>query len=294
MTTNPPPAAHPATQAVTTFTGRRLSLVTPLHGGRSHTTLLAYDTTTGAPVVLKTGGDPLKIHHEARALTALAALPSTPCPQLVEASRIRMPHSRPPSQPCLVLRHIPGRHPRTPDDYRALGAALALWHTTPTTTFRAFAISPTDLIRPARSYAATTAPHLTQLLDTLVPLHAHSWAEPVLTHGDAGPANTLVNRGRAVLLDCENSALAHPGLDLGRALFLTDLEEPTDQNPSRIESLLSGYTSHRPLPDRLTQWMSAAGLGIAAWRHAHRARIDVPPPDEALARAEYWVRASPF
>jgi len=272
-------------------TGSTLRLETALPGGHSHSTYLARETRTGVAVVLKAGGDPARLAREAEILAALAGIPGAPCPHPMEAPRLPLPgHSR---RQLLILRYVPGHHPRTLADYQAFGASLAILHNTPVTgALRAFWRPPDELLRPARILAATAAPGLAGLIDALSPPSGQPWTDPVLTHGDAAPANAVIchRHGRAVLIDFENATIAHPGLDIGRAVFLTDLAgAPAGQRSARIAALLTGYARHRALPDHMNWWIAAAGLQIAAWRHVHRARADVRPGQIALDRAQRWA-----
>ncbi|MFF7731149.1 phosphotransferase family protein [Streptomyces sp. NPDC008001] len=132
---------------------------------------------------------------------------------------------------------------------------------------------PARLLRLDRSFAAHHAPDLTGLLDTLFPPTRHVWTRTCLVHGDPSPPNTLIRPdGVAVLIDCENAALAHPGLDLGRALFHAHWHSATS-----ADALMAGYTDLYPLPDQFAAWTAAAGIHIAAWRHSHRRRQAYSP-----------------
>lgn len=271
-----------------TTCGKTLILQRRLHGGRSHILHLAHDADTGEQLVVKTGGDPAKLRHEARALTALANRPGLPCSRLISVTCLRTEEA-PRAQTALLIAFAPGHHPRTADDFHALGRTLATWHTAPTTRrFETLYQPPARLLRLDRSFAAHHAPDLTGLLDTLLPPTRHVWTRTCLVHGDPSPPNTLVDPGGiAVLIDCENAALAHPGLDLGRAHFHAYWHSPTS-----ADALLAGYTDLQPIPDQLPAWTAAAGIHIAAWRHSHRRRQGVLPWPPALEQARHWASTS--
>jgi aminoglycoside phosphotransferase (APT) family kinase protein len=262
--------------------------------GQSHATYLAHDLCTGCAVVVKTGGDLARLAHEAQVLAALAAIPGAPCARLLEASRIPSPGH--PPQPRLIVRYIHGRHPRTLADHQAFGAALANLHNIPATgPLQACCQPSAQLLLPARTLAATADSGLADLIDALTPLPGQPWTDPVLIHGDAGPANALIRHrdGHAVLIDFENAALAHPGLDIGRAVFLTDLTRaPARQRRARIDAILTGYACHRTLPGHLSHWTAVAGLQIAAWRHGRRSDARIPSWTIALNRAKCWAEPS--
>jgi aminoglycoside phosphotransferase (APT) family kinase protein len=235
-----------------------------LAGGRSHTTYLARGLRTGRVAVVKTGGDPARICREARALTALGAIPGLPAARLLGAPGQC-------SQPRLILDYIPGRHPRSLADYQAFGAALAVLHATPVTgPMRGLEQTPAQLLAPAAALAAAVAPDLAGVIGAVAPAPGQPWAGTVLIHGDAAPANVLIDRrGDAVLIDFENTTLAHPGLDVGRAIFLTGMTPaPAPLRCARVDAILSGYARHRTLPADLGCWAAAVGLHIAAWRYA--------------------------
>jgi aminoglycoside phosphotransferase (APT) family kinase protein len=267
-----------------------------LRAGRSHTTYLARGLRTGRLAVIKTGGDTAKLAREAKALAALAATPSPPCTRLLDIPAISTPG--PPSQPHLILAYIPGRHPRTLADYQSFGAALATLHNTaPSAALRTLAQPPSQLLHPARTLAAATAPDLTALIDTLTPAPGQPWTVPVPIHGDATPANALIHHRHsdAVLIDFENATLANPGLDIGRAIFLTAMAPaPARQRHARIDAILTGYTRHRTLPAHITHWAAAAGLQIAAWRYIRRTQHHIPPWTIALDHARRWADSSQY
>ncbi|MEV4505407.1 phosphotransferase family protein [Streptomyces klenkii] len=281
------PDARAADLPARTTCGRTLILQRRLHGGRSHVLHLAHDAGTGEQLVVKTGGDPAKLRHEARALTALTDRPGLPCSRLISVTCLRTDDA-PRAQTALLIAYAPGHHPRAAGDFHALGRTLATWHTAPTTRrWENLYQPPARLLRLDRSFAAHHAPDLTGLLDTLLPPTRHVWTRTCLVHGDPSPPNTLIHDGVAVLIDCENAALAHPGLDLGRALFHAHWHSPTS-----ADALLAGYTDLQPLPDQLAAWTAAAGIHIAAWRHSHRRRQGVLPWSPALEQARHWAGVS--
>jgi Ser/Thr protein kinase RdoA (MazF antagonist) len=250
--------------------GRVILLTGILPLGRSHNIHTGYDQATGQAVVVKTGGDPARLRHESHVLTVVADTAPTLAPRLLEFAT-EHPH------PCLVLEHLSGRHPQTVADWAAFGAILADLHNTAVVA-TAFRRNSLDLLRPAAALAAAQAPHLLRT----VRVCADAAAGGVLVHGDASPQNVLVRGHDATLIDFENAFSGHPGLDVGRAIFLIHLGEL----PSRCcytHSFLAGYRLRRPLPDRLPAWTCLSGLLIAAWRHSHD---HVPPWQAALALAD--------
>jgi aminoglycoside phosphotransferase (APT) family kinase protein len=288
--TRPPsadPAGKPPQSEVTTSTGLALQLERPLLGGRSHATYLAREPATGQRLVIKTGGDLSRLHHEAQALTALAGITGSPAPLLREASRIQLPGCR--AQPCLVIDYVPGRHPRRLADHTALGIALATLHGLPPEPFHALGGNTRRLLEPARALASAHAPDLVALLDSLAQAPAGFPGSTTLCHGDASPANSIVcDQGRAVLIDYENAFLTRPGLDLGRALFTIDCQGlPLPQ--ARMDAFLRGYDRTRPLPPSLNLWAAAAALMIGAWRYERCGRPGIPPWPPVLERARNWT-----
>jgi aminoglycoside phosphotransferase (APT) family kinase protein len=264
---------------------------TTLPAGRSHTTYLARGLRPGRIAVIKTGGDAARLAHEAKVLAALATVPGPPCTQLLGAPAIASPGR--PAQPRLILAYIPGPHPRTVADYQAFGTALAILHNTPATgPLHTLAQASSRLLLPARTLAAAAAPELAGLIDTLTPPPGQPWTDPVLIHGDAAPANALIHHqhGHAFLIDFENTTVAHPGLDIGRAIFLTDLTRaPARQRRALTDAILTGYARHRALPAHISHWAAVAGLQIAAWRHARRSDARIPHWTIALDHARRWA-----
>lgn len=247
--------------------GRVIRLTGSPPQGRSHDTHTGYDETTGQAVVVKMGGDRARLRHESLVLTAVAAKSLTLGPRLLEAATEN-------PRPYLVLEHLPGHHPQTPADWAIFGATLADLHNTAVET-PALRRTSSDLLRPAAELAAAQAPQLLPAVRAC----ANAAAGSVMVHGDASSQNVLVHGHDATLIDFENASFGHPGLDVGRAVFLIRLGHfPHRCNETR--SFLDGYRYRRPLPDRLSAWTCISGMLIAAWRYSHD---NVPPWQTALA-----------
>jgi aminoglycoside phosphotransferase (APT) family kinase protein len=258
-----------------------------LPSGRSHRLWLARQDGTPGKVVVKTRGKTTKLIHEANVLAALRTIIGTPSPCLRETSLIS---SGTAPRLCLIMDYIPGHHPDTVDDHQTLGAAFAQLHNIARTPALEVLHRPLRrLLQPAHALAATLHPPLTDLLDDLNRCDRQS-SERVLIHGDAAPNNAIItDANQAVLIDYENTVLTHPGLDLGRLIFNIDLTDaPSHLKNERINAIISGYARHRDPPPDLRAWTIAAGLQIAAWRHANRTRPGVPAAAEALERVLTW------
>lgn len=78
-----------------------------------------------------------------------------------------------------------------------------------------------DLLTPTLPVAQNHH-RLREVVPQLCENHAESPTSCV--HGDANPDNTIVTTGGAMLIDLETTHNSHPGLDLGRTVFLTALE----------------------------------------------------------------------
>lgn len=292
-TSAPVRARAPGRRMLTTSACTVLEHLDVITGGRSHRLHLARMVDTGRTVIIKTGGNAAKLTHEAGALAALATAPGAPCPRLIESSLICFGTA---PRPCLILEHLPGAHPQTLEEHQLLGAALAELHNIPlTAALHVFHRSPAQLLRLARDLAAGLTPPLSDVVERISRPRRQCWPDQVLIHGDAASNNALITSlkaRRVVLIDYENAVLAHPGLDLGRLVFLIDLTDdaPPKLTHERIQAVLIGYARQRHVPDDLTSWLITAGLQIAAWRQAHRTRAGVPPAEGALDRLHYWAK----
>jgi Ser/Thr protein kinase RdoA (MazF antagonist) len=250
--------------------------------GRSHQVYLAREADTDRLIVVKTGGNTDVLYREAAALSWLtlsgAAVP--------KSSGILIDHH---GRPVLMLQYLDGHHLRSPADFAEAGRALATFHAVSLSshipTSQALPYVP---IQTVMSSAGTLARAVG--LD-LAPLALRLMAIPACDlsciHGDASTSNILITpSGTGVLLDLGNAHIGHPGLDVGRFLFLAS---QTAATADMLAGFLAGY-GRPPVPaGDLNDWIAVAGLQIAIWR-ARNARWGLSAVD-AVARVASWLGA---
>ena len=264
--------------------GNRVRILRRLPG-RSHQVYLAREADTGRLVVVKTGGNTDALRREAAALSLLsvsgAAVP--------RSSGILIDHR---DRPVLMLQYVDGHHLRSPADFAAAGRALATFH----------AVSLSSQIPPSRALAYIPIQTVVSSCETLarsvgldlaplaLRLMAITACDLSCVHGDASANNALITpSGTGVLLDLENAHVGHPGLDVGRFLFLAS-QAPTTTN-DMMADFLAGY-GRPPVPaGDLNDWIAVAGLQIAIWR-ARNAQWGLSAMD-AVARVAGWLGAGP-
>jgi aminoglycoside phosphotransferase (APT) family kinase protein len=253
--------------------------------GRSHTVYLARWTDTDRLIVVKAGGNPDSLRREADMLNWLGAS-AAPVPSPAEV----VTDCR--GRPVLMLQHVIGHHPLSTADFAVAGHALATLH--------AVSLSPRvpPLPGPApasidevmRSGEILAQPARMDLAPLKLRLTAMTPSDLSCVHGDASAGNVLITpSGLGVLLDLENAHVSHPGLDVGRFLFLASQAPAITDD--MLRSFLAGY-GRPPVPaGDLTDWIAIAGLEIAIWR-ARNPRWGLSAAD-AIARVADWLGTGP-
>ncbi|WP_250405137.1 phosphotransferase enzyme family protein [Streptomyces cellostaticus] len=264
--------------------GPRVTHLRRLSSGRSHAAY-AGRLVDGSAVVCKVSAmQDGRLPHEGASLAALTTA-GYPCPEVVALGRICDGNWE--ARRCLVLRFLPGGPPTTGAAFTRLGRRLAELHQL---QLRAGAL-PVHGSTDPRTEASHLLTALTaadrDTLDEIVEAIRRDDCPAVPTHGDAGPGNYLDTPSGGTLIDFETAAMRPALADIGRCLFLMEVEYGMPAASTEAQELIRSYRNWRHDATSATDaaiaaWCAVEGLRVTHWRHENRQHPRTPSWNEAL------------
>lgn len=270
--------------------GFTVSQLTPASGGQNNWVFFGRSRDS-EEVVAKVEGTAGRLEAEHRALS-WTARHGVAVPRVYRWGEIRSGQYR--GSRCLVLERVRGRRPSTSFDWQRMGTCLAGLVRLPVASSGIRLVGADDAVRDHKRITAMLAAQLPRVQAAVVEravaaASVPAMSRPVLSHGDPGPGNFLVNdQGPDHLIDWETAQATPLGLDPARAAILALLgADPADCGLAKRQAaaVWHGYAKSagwQPETDVTRWWLTVAGVQFLAGRWLQRRKARVRPWRDAV------------